>query len=193
MWELQPVFRVQGFQFIYTLEEAWQFKNTKRAKPDTLFMGNLRASSIDSILNITTEIKGDSVYKLNAGIMSGEIIYLDIASNQRKLNFRLDNSYDSTAKKIVEILERNSLSVLRLSPSIRRILTRAFSTEMSVNSTFPFRKVKKLDRVPALTLPIKKRVSPLASSTYKSSSTRLSKNSMSTRLSETLVSHSVVR
>jgi hypothetical protein len=104
MWELQPVFRVQGFQFIYTLEEAWQFKNTKRAKPDTLFMGNLRASSIDSILKITKEIKGDSVYKLNAGIMSGEIIYLDIASNQRKLNFRLDNSYDSTAKKIVEIL-----------------------------------------------------------------------------------------
>ena len=29
-WELQPVFRVQGFQFIYTLEEAWQFKNTNQ-------------------------------------------------------------------------------------------------------------------------------------------------------------------
>ena len=104
MWDKQPMFRVKGAQFIYTLEDAWESKNFKKAKPDTLVIGNLRESSIDSILSITKEIKGDSVYKLNAGIMSGGIIYLDIISNQRKLNFRLDNSYDLTATKIVDIL-----------------------------------------------------------------------------------------
>ena len=104
MWELQPMFRVKGSRFIYTSEEAWQFKNVEKAKPDTLYVGNLRTSSIDSILNIATEIKGDSVYKLNAGVMSGEIIYLEIKSNQRRLNFELDNSYDLTANKIIDIL-----------------------------------------------------------------------------------------
>ena len=104
MWELQPMFRVKGTHFVYTLEQAWESKNVKKEKPDTLAMGNLRKSSIDSILSITTEIKGDSVYKLNAGVMSGGIIYLDITSNRRKLNFRLDNSYDLTATKIVDIL-----------------------------------------------------------------------------------------
>ena len=104
MREMQPMFRVKGSQFIYTLEEAWQFKDSEKAKPDTLVSGNLRASSIDSILNIATEIKGDSVYKSNAGVMSGGIIYLDIVSRRRKLNFDLHNSFDLTAKKIVEIL-----------------------------------------------------------------------------------------
>jgi hypothetical protein len=127
MYEMQPMFRVKGSQFIYTLEEAWQFKNVKKAKPDTLYVGNLRTSSIDSILSIATEIKGDSVYKLNAGVMSGGIIYLDILSNQRKLNFELDNSYDLTAKKIVDILNSyipdkyRKLWISNIAPTISKI------------------------------------------------------------------------
>jgi hypothetical protein len=104
MWEMQPVFRVKGSKFIYTLEDAWQFKGAKKSKPDTLFIGNLRPSSIDSILSAAAEIKGDSVYKLNTGIMSGGMIYLDIVSSRRKLYFKLKNSHDVTAKKIVDIL-----------------------------------------------------------------------------------------
>lgn len=59
---------------------------------------------IDSILHIAMEVKGDSVYKLNAGIMSGGIIFLDIVSHQRKLSFELHNAFDPTAQKIVAIL-----------------------------------------------------------------------------------------
>jgi len=127
MYQMQPMFRVNGSHFIYTLEEAWQFKNVKKAKPETLFVGNLRTSSIDSILSIVTEIKGDSVYQLNAGVMSGGIIYLDILSNQRKVNFKLHNSYDLTAKKIVDILNSyipdkyRKLWISSIAPTITKI------------------------------------------------------------------------
>lgn len=104
MWTMQPMFRVQGSQFIYTAEEAWQFKDSEKPKADTLLIGNYRASSIDSILNISTEIKGDSVYKLNPRIMSGGIINLYFSTNRRKLSFDLHNSNDTTAQKIVDIL-----------------------------------------------------------------------------------------
>jgi hypothetical protein len=127
MWEMQPMFRVKGSQFIYTLEEAWQSKDVEKTKPDTLYVGNLRTSSIDSILSIAEEIKGDSVYKLNAGIMSGGIIYLEISNNQRKLNFELANSYDLTAKKIVAILNSyipdkyRKLWISNIAPTISKI------------------------------------------------------------------------
>jgi len=49
MWTMQPMFRVKGCQFIYTSEEAWQFKDSEKPKADTLLIGNFRASSIDSI------------------------------------------------------------------------------------------------------------------------------------------------
>jgi len=104
MWTMQPMFRVKDSQFIYTLEEAWQFKDSEKPKVDTLLIGNFRASSIDSILHISTEIKGDSVYKLNPRVMSGGIINLYFSTNRRKLSFRLHNSNDTTALKIVDIL-----------------------------------------------------------------------------------------
>ena len=104
IWTMQPMFRVKGFQFIYTLEEAWQFKDSEKPKEDTLLIGNFRATSIDSILNLSTEIKGDSVYRLNAGFRSGGIINLYFSSNRRKLSFDLHNANDTTAQKIVDIL-----------------------------------------------------------------------------------------
>jgi|GEM_PF-1848297 len=125
--QLQPMFRVKGSTFVYTLEQAWESKTIKKEKPDTLLIGNLRKSSVDSILSIATEIKGDSVYKLNAGVRSGEIIYLNIICSRRKLNFRLDNSYDPSAKKIVDILNAyipnkyNKLWVSDIQPKIVEI------------------------------------------------------------------------
>jgi len=104
MWSMQPMFRVKSSQFIYTFEEAWQLKDSDKPKADTLLIGNFRASSIDSILNLSTEIKGDSVYRLNSGFRSGGIINLYLSSNRRKLSFDLHNANDTTAQKIVDIL-----------------------------------------------------------------------------------------
>ena len=104
MWEMQPMFKVKGSEFVYTLEEAWQHEGTVKPKADTLLIGNFRLSSIDSILNISTEIKGNSVYKLSSRIKGGGIINLYFISNRRKLSFNLHNSTDTTAKKIIDVL-----------------------------------------------------------------------------------------
>lgn len=103
-WIMQPIFRVKGSQFIYTSEDVWYIKGAEKPKKDTLLIGNFRASSIDSILNISTEVKGDSLYALNLSIMSGGIIKLNFSTNKRKLCFDLHNSNDTTAQKIVDIL-----------------------------------------------------------------------------------------
>lgn len=127
MWTMQPMFRVKGCQFIYTSEEAWQFKDSEKPKADTLLIGNFRASSIDSILNLSTEIKGDSVYRLNTGVMSGGIINLYFSSNRRKLSFDLHNANDTTAQKIVDILngyipdKHRKLWISNIKPDISKI------------------------------------------------------------------------
>jgi len=124
MFDLHPVFRVKGTKYVYTIEEAWQFKNKEKAKPDTLYRGNLSASSVDSISALSKEIKGDSVFKWRTGTMSGDVILLDITSQLTKLNFRLDNAFDPTAQKIIDILnnyipdKRRKLWISDLIPNI---------------------------------------------------------------------------
>jgi hypothetical protein len=127
-YRMRPVFKVIGTRFIYTSEQLWQFNNVNKAKPDTLQMGDVSISSIDSILTIAKEIKGDSVYGLNPWILSGAIVYLNITSPLLKLKFKLDNSFDETAKKIVDILNTyitNKYRKLVLStnqPTIKKIM-----------------------------------------------------------------------
>ena len=104
MFTKQPVFRVNRLDYIYTLEDAWQWKNIEREKPDTLCSGTFRKSSVDSILNLIIKIKDSVIYKTNAGISSGGIDYIDISSDQINLQFKLHNASDSTAQKIVDIL-----------------------------------------------------------------------------------------
>jgi len=104
MWHMQPAFRAKDNRFIYTMEQTWQSENFKKQKPDTLVTGSLRQSSIDSIVNLANEIKGDSVYKLNSKVMSGGVVYLTITNENRTLHFHLSNSFDATAQKIIAIL-----------------------------------------------------------------------------------------
>jgi hypothetical protein len=87
-------------------------------------MGEFRVSSIDSIIALTNEIKGDSVTKRNTSIMSGGMILLDIKSIYRNLYLLLDNAHDSTAQKIVYILnsyifdENQKLYINNITPKI---------------------------------------------------------------------------
>ena len=104
MFEMQPMFRVKGNQFVYTSEQAWVSKDSGKPEVDTLLVGTFRTSSIDSIVHISREIKGDSVYKSNPGVMNGGIIDLSFSTEGRKLSFDLFNANDETAEKIVNIL-----------------------------------------------------------------------------------------
>ncbi len=49
---MQPVFKVNGTDCIYTLEENSSFTGEFTKEPDTLFIGKFRESSIDSIVEL---------------------------------------------------------------------------------------------------------------------------------------------
>jgi len=104
---MQPVFKVNGNEIIYTLEEnsSWNGEFTK--KPDTLYIGTLRKSSIDSIIKLTTNIEDTLVYRTNPEIISGGIHSIKIKTNNINLTFRLHNASDPIAEKIIAILNSN--------------------------------------------------------------------------------------
>ena len=102
MFAMQPVFKISGNSFTYTYENAWRWEDRKINR-DTLLTGYVRQSSVDSISVLISNIKDTSVYKSDP-FMSGSISYLSIANNIQKLSFTLHNASDSTANKVVDIL-----------------------------------------------------------------------------------------
>ncbi|MBR9860396.1 hypothetical protein GYB22_06540 [bacterium] len=104
---MQPVFRVRGTNCIYTYEEnsTWTGEFTK--EPDTLYVGSFRASSIDSITALISGIQDTLIYKANIHISSGGIHFLNIKTNTQKLEYNLQNTSDSTAEKIIAVLNSN--------------------------------------------------------------------------------------
>ncbi len=103
MYEMQPVFKVNGTRFIYTSEEVWIYPDQKKVQRDTLLMGNLRNSSIDSITDLIKGIKDSVVYRIKH-FSSGSIKYIKVSTERKKVRFQLDNASDTTAEKIVNIL-----------------------------------------------------------------------------------------
>jgi len=102
--EMEPVFHVSGVKYIYTYQQNSFYQNEARKHPDTICNGNLKESAIDSIIELVAPIKEPKIYKTNAGVMSGDIEYLQITADNINLEFTLHNAFDSTAAKIVSIL-----------------------------------------------------------------------------------------
>lgn len=106
MGSMQPTFRIAKNEYIYTFDQNSFYTKPDR-QPETKCKGKLRESSIDSIINLVKEIKDSLIYKTNSGIMSGGIHKLSVTYGKRKLTFQLHNAYDSTAQKILDILNSN--------------------------------------------------------------------------------------
>jgi hypothetical protein len=104
MFKMQPVFKIKGTNFIYSSEEVWKLPNQKNLQRDTLLIGSIRVSSIDSILNIVKDVTDTLVYKTNVHIMSGGMDDITITSGLKKIRFKLHNASDERAKKIISIL-----------------------------------------------------------------------------------------
>jgi hypothetical protein len=104
MYDMQPVFRANGTKFIYTSEEVWVYPNQTKIQRDTLCIGDLRSSSIDSISNLIEGIKDSVIYRVNTRVMSGGALSINITTNHKEVNFQLHNARESTAEKIVTIL-----------------------------------------------------------------------------------------
>ncbi len=110
MFSMEPVFRVNGTKFIYTSEEVWTIPNFEKQKPDTLLTGDFRTSSIDSIAALVNPIQDTLIYKSNPHIMSGGEANIEVCTETKKVTFQLFNASDTTAKKIVTILNSYILS-----------------------------------------------------------------------------------
>jgi len=106
MGSMQPTFRATGTNYIYTFEQN-SFYTKPDKKPETKCKGMLRRSSIDSIISLVKGIEDTVVYKTNAGIMSGGIHNVSVTYGKKKVSFQLHNAYDSTAQKILDVLNSN--------------------------------------------------------------------------------------
>ena len=99
----EPRVKVIGTKFTYTYEQSSYFgKRSKDIKK--ISSGVFRQSSIDSIINLVKGLKDSTIFKSNACIMSGGIDFLTIANGNDTTQFELMNTFDSTALKIVIII-----------------------------------------------------------------------------------------
>ena len=106
MGSMQPTFKVTGKNYVYTSEQNSYYGKPNK-KPENICVGTLRTSSIDSILTILKDIKDTLIYKFNPGIMSGGIQNISVKYEKINVTFKLHNASDSTAQKIVDILNTN--------------------------------------------------------------------------------------
>jgi len=102
-WDMQPGFTINGTKFTYTSEEVWGISGEKR-QIDTLAMGNVRQSSIDSIIAAISNIQDTIINKSNMKVLSGGIADLKVCYNKKEIFFSLFNTGDTAAEKITHIL-----------------------------------------------------------------------------------------
>jgi hypothetical protein len=107
MGSKQPVFRVYGLDFIYTLEQNSSWSGEFNLEIDTICTGRVRVASMDSIYHLAQGVKDTLVYKTDPHIMSGGMHHISIKKDSINLTFRLHNASDSIAQIIVELLNSN--------------------------------------------------------------------------------------
>lgn len=103
MFDMEPVFKVDKTKFIYTFEDVWIQPGQTKIKKDTLLIGGFRLSSIDSINNLINQLKDSVIYNVG-NYLSGSAACIEISNDKKKIKFDLHNASDSTADKIVAIL-----------------------------------------------------------------------------------------
>lgn len=103
MFEMQPVFNVDETKFVYTSEVVWVNPKQKNVQ-DTLLIGIFRISSMDSISNLIRGIKDSRIYRTNIHILSGSASYITVQDDVKKIMFDLHNASDTTAARIIAIL-----------------------------------------------------------------------------------------
>jgi len=110
---LQPVFNTSGNRYEYLLKENSTFTGEYHLKPETLSVGTIRNSSIDSILTIISSTNDSLIERWNHGIFSGGIHFLTIEGESKSLSFELHNAYHPMAKEIIDVLNTNLPSSVR--------------------------------------------------------------------------------
>ena len=102
-----PMFKIIGNKFLYTRQQnsssTGEFNNTI----DTICQGEIRMTSIDSIKEVTNQIRQSKIFKTNPDVMSGGIYNIIIFFENKRMEFRLTNTSHPKAKEIIEIVNSN--------------------------------------------------------------------------------------
>jgi hypothetical protein len=105
MGSMQPTIYVSNQRFVYTWEQN-SYYGEKTKKPDTICILPFRQSSVDSILEIVNPLKDSTISRFNPCVMSGGVQYLTVGNGPDTVHFSLHNSADTTALKIMKILNQ---------------------------------------------------------------------------------------
>lgn len=103
MGSMQPTIRISNQQFVYTYEQN-SYYGEKTEKPDSICIRPFLQTSIDSILEILRPLKDSTITRINPCVMSGGVQYLTASNGQDTVHFSLHNTADTTALKIMKIL-----------------------------------------------------------------------------------------
>jgi hypothetical protein len=106
MGNMMPSLQVFGTKYYYQLAQN-SFYGDSPKQPTPHGEGNIRSTSIDSIIDIIKNIKQKNIDKTNINTMSGTLTNINIKYDELQVNFKLHNASDSAAQKIIDILNSN--------------------------------------------------------------------------------------
>lgn len=101
-----PVFKVNGTFFTMTKEQN-SFLGEQTLSPDTLCIGEIKQSIIDSALFLIKDYKVDSVYRTNPSIISGGIHHVSIHNDTTNLSFTLHNASHPLAVQLINLFNQD--------------------------------------------------------------------------------------
>ncbi len=102
---MQPTFNISGTEYIYTYEQN-SYYGKKTIQPDTICVGKVRITSIDSIINLVKNLSDTAIYEIEV-VMSGVVQSIGIKTSSINQRFRMDNTTHPVAEKIIDILNAN--------------------------------------------------------------------------------------
>lgn len=107
--EMFSVLKVVGNHYIHTKEQDSSLIGKIYNEPKFVSEGFIRETSIDSILEIIHELKDSLVYRVNDNfeLDSGGIHTISIRNDSTNVKFMLHNVSDSSALKLIEIINSN--------------------------------------------------------------------------------------
>ncbi len=105
MGSMQPTFIINGLDYVYTFDQNSYYGDKTKA-PDTICIGELRITSVDSIINLVKYLPDSSINEFTT-TMSGAVQYFLIKTETIFQTISLHNSTHPIAEKIVDILNSN--------------------------------------------------------------------------------------
>jgi hypothetical protein len=108
-----PLIDINGETLAYTIEKKTgkysiekPFKDTIWTKDTVTYKVKMRTASIDSLISIKKTLKDTTIFESNPCIMDGGIHFLTIVIGTDTVTYQLMNTFDRTALKIVDIINK---------------------------------------------------------------------------------------